>query len=173
MTALERNKGLLDLGSYQEIISFAKHRGTGFGMAGKEIPADGVVTGCGTVDGRLVQVASQDFSSVGGAVGEVHADKIVEMAQNALKTGSPFIVINDSGGARIQEGIDALGGYGRVFFQNTLLSGVVPQISLICGPCAGGAASSPALPDFIIPTRPSPMFLTRQAVIQQAKRADV
>lgn len=173
LTARERVEGLLDPGSYQEMFGFAKHRATEFGMAGKEIPADGVVTGCGTVDGRLVQVASQDFTSVGGAVGEVHADKIVEMAQNALKTGSPFIVINDSGGARIQEGIDALGGYGRVFFQNTLLSGVVPQISLICGPCAGGAAYSPALTDFIIQTRQSQMFITGPSVIKQVTGEDV
>ena len=108
-------------------------------MADKELPADGVVTGCGTIDGRLVHVASQDFTVAGGAAGEVHCDKIVEMMHAALKTGSPFVFINDSGGARIQEGVDSLAGYGRVFYHNTLLSGVVPQISLICGPCAGGA----------------------------------
>ncbi|HEX7071844.1 MAG TPA: carboxyl transferase domain-containing protein, partial [Rhodothermales bacterium] len=137
LSARERVDELLDGGSWQEMYGFARHRATEFGMANKEIPADAVVTGCGTIDGRLVTVASQDFTSAGGAVGEVNADKIVEMAKYSLKTGSPFIVINDSGGARIQEGIDALAGYGRVFYHNTLLSGVVPQISLVCGPCAG------------------------------------
>jgi methylmalonyl-CoA carboxyltransferase large subunit len=97
------------------------------------------VTGVGTIDGKLVHLASQDFTALGGAVGEVHADKIVEMMNLSLKTGSPFVIINDSGGARIQEGIDALAGYGRIFYNNVMLSGTVPQISLICGPCAGGA----------------------------------
>jgi methylmalonyl-CoA carboxyltransferase 12S subunit len=173
LTARERVDTLLDDGSFQEMFGFARHRATEFGMMGKEAPADAVVTGCGTVDGRLVHVASQDFTTMGGAVGEVHADKIVEMAKDALKTGSPFVIINDSGGARIQEGIDALGGYGRVFYHNTLLSGVVPQISLICGPCAGGAAYSPALTDFIIQTRQSQMFITGPSVIKQVTGEDV
>ncbi len=173
LSARERVAEMVDPGSFQEMFGFARHRAVEFGMAEKDVPADGVVTGCGTVDGRLVNIASQDFTSLGGAVGEVHADKIVEMAKNSLKTGSPLIVINDSGGARIQEGIDALGGYGRVFFNNTLLSGVVPQISLICGPCAGGAAYSPALTDFIIQTRQSQMFITGPSVIKQVTGEDV
>ncbi len=173
LTARERISLLLDEGSFQEINGFARHRATDFGMAGKDVPADGVVTGAGTIEGRLVHVASQDFTSVGGAVGEVHADKIVEMAKGALKTGSPFVIINDSGGARVQEGIDALAGYGRIFYHNTLLSGVVPQISLIMGPCAGGAAYSPALTDFIIQTRGSQMFITGPGVIKEVTGEDV
>ncbi len=167
LTARERVDTLLDAGTFQELYGFAEHRCTHFGMAGKPLPADGVVTGAGLMNGRLVHLASQDFTVAGGAAGEVHSDKVVEMMKNSLKTGSPFVFINDSGGARIQEGIDALGGYGRVFFHNTLLSGVVPQISLICGPCAGGAAYSPALTDFIIQTRHAQMFITGPAVIKQ------
>jgi methylmalonyl-CoA carboxyltransferase 12S subunit len=173
LTARERIATLLDRESFQEMYGFAQHRCTHFGMGGKEIPADGVVTGCGAIDGRLVHVASQDFTVVGGATGEVHADKIVDMMKCSLKTGSPFVFINDSGGARIQEGIDSLAGYGRIFFHNTLLSGVVPQISLICGPCAGGAAYSPALTDFIIQTRQSQMFITGPQVIKQVTGEDV
>ncbi len=173
LTARERIATLLDRDSFQEMYGFAQHRCTHFGMQGKEIPADGVVTGCGAIDGRLVHVASQDFTVVGGATGEVHADKIVEMMKCSLKTGSPFVFINDSGGARIQEGIDSLAGYGRIFFHNTLLSGVVPQVSLICGPCAGGAAYSPALTDFIIQTRQSQMFITGPQVIKQVTGEDV
>ncbi len=173
LTARERIEGLCDEDTFQELFGFAQHRATHFGMAGKDLPADAVVTGAGMVDGRLIHVASQDFTTIGGAVGEVHADKIVEMAKASLKTGSPLVVINDSGGARIQEGIDALGGYGRVFFHNTLLSGVVPQISLICGPCAGGAAYSPALTDFIIQTRQSQMFITGPQVIKQVTGEEV
>ncbi len=167
LTARERVDLLLDSGSLQEMLGFAKHRCTNFDMADKEMPADGVVTGCGTVAGRLVHFASQDFTVAGGAAGEIHCDKIVEMMKNSLKTGSPFVFVNDSGGARIQEGIDALGAYGRIFYHNTLLSGVVPQISLICGPCAGGAAYSPALTDFIIQTRYAQMFITGPSVIKQ------
>ena len=173
MTARERIDALLDQGSFQEMYAFAKHRCTYFGMDTKDVPADGVITGAGAVSGRLVHVAAQDFTAVGGAVGEVHADKIVEMAKASLKTGSPLVVINDSGGARIQEGIDALGGYGRIFFHNTLLSGVVPQISIICGPCAGGAAYSPALMDFIIQTRAAQMFITGPQVIKQVTGEEV
>lgn len=167
LTARERIAETLDPGSFQEQNGFAAHRCTHFGMQGKEMPADGVVTGCGTIDGRLVHLASQDFTVAGGAAGEIHCDKIVEMMNNSLKTGSPFVFINDSGGARIQEGIDSLAAYGRIFFANTLLSGVVPQISLICGPCAGGAAYSPALTDFIIQTRYAQMFITGPSVIKQ------
>jgi len=167
LTARERIEHLVDAGSFQEIGLFAKHRATAFGMVGKELPADGVVTGAATVDGRLVHVASQDFTVAGGSAGEVHSDKIAEMARYSLKTGSPLIVFNDSGGARVQEGIDSLAGYGRVFYANTMLSGAVPQISLICGPCAGGAAYSPALTDFIIQTRSAQMFVTGPGVIRQ------
>jgi methylmalonyl-CoA carboxyltransferase large subunit len=167
LTARERIDRLVDAGSFQEIGLFAQHRQTFFGMEGKQLPADGVVTGCASVDGKVIHLASQDFTVVGGAAGEVHSDKIVEMMEASLKTGSPFVFINDSGGARVQEGIDSLAGYGRVFYHNTMLSGVVPQISLICGPCAGGAAYSPALTDFIIQTKNGQMFITGPAVIKQ------
>jgi methylmalonyl-CoA carboxyltransferase large subunit len=167
LTARERVDRLLDSGSFQETGLFAKHHATLFGMAGKEMPADGVVTGCGTVDGRQVHLASQDFTVAGGAAGEVHSDKVAEMMKFSLKTGSPFVFINDSGGARVQEGIGSLAGYGRVFYNNVMLSGVVPQVSLICGPCAGGAAYSPALTDFIIQTKAAQMFITGPSVIKQ------
>ena len=153
LSARERIERLADPDSFQEIALFAEHRATLFGMAKKDLPADGVVTGCATVDRRLIHLASQDFTVAGGAAGEVHCDKIAAMMEMSLKTGSPFVFINDSGGARVQEGIDSLAGYGRVFYQQRLLSGTVPQISVICGPCAGGAAYSPALTDFIIQTR--------------------
>jgi methylmalonyl-CoA carboxyltransferase large subunit len=166
-TARERIDGLLDAGSFEELGLFAQHRQTDFGMAGKEAPADGVVTGAGSVDGRLVHLASQDFTVLGGSAGEVHSLKVAEVMERALKTGSPFVFINDSGGARVQEGIDSLSGYGRVFYTNVLLSGAVPQISLICGPCAGGASYSPALTDFIIQTRQAQMFITGPGVIKQ------
>jgi methylmalonyl-CoA carboxyltransferase 12S subunit len=166
MTARERISGLVDGQSFQEVGLFARHRSTLFGMSGKELPADGVVTGCGAVDGRWVHLASQDFTVAGGAAGEVHCDKIAEAMRLAQRTGTPFIFINDSGGARVQEGIDSLSGYGRIFHQNVLLSGSVPQISLICGPCAGGAAYSPALTDFIIQTRQAQMFITGPSVIK-------
>jgi methylmalonyl-CoA carboxyltransferase large subunit len=167
LTARERIERLVDAGSFQEVGLFATHRATLFGMAGKEFPADGVITGSATVDGRLIHLASQDFTVGGGAAGEVHSDKIAEMMRYSLKTGSPFVFINDSGGARVQEGIDSLAGYGRVFYTNVLLSGSVPQISLICGPCAGGAAYSPALTDFIIQTKAAQMFITGPSVIKQ------
>jgi len=173
LTARERLDSLLDPDSFQEMYLFAQHRCTFFDMAGKPLAADGVVTGSGTVDGRLVHVASQDFTVAGGAAGEVHCDKIVEMMKNSIKTGSPFIFVNDSGGARVQEGIDSLSAYSRIFFHNTLLSGVVPQISLICGPCAGGAAYSPALTDFIIQTKQAQMFITGPTVIKQVTGEDV
>ena len=167
LTARERVEKLADPKSFQEIGLFAEHRATLLGMANKEMPADGVVTGCATIDGRLVHLASQDFTVAGGAAGEVHCDKISEMMHLSLKTGTPFIFINDSGGARVQEGIDSLSGYGRVFYNNVVLSGTVPQISLICGPCAGGAAYSPALTDFIIQTKRGQMFITGPQVIKQ------
>jgi methylmalonyl-CoA carboxyltransferase large subunit len=167
LTARERIDRLVDPDTFQEIGMFAKHRATEFGMAGKELPADGVVTGAGYVDGRLIHLASQDFTVGGGAAGEVHSDKVAEAMRLSLKTGSPFVFINDSGGARVQEGIDSLAGYGRVFYSNVMLSGSVPQVSLICGPCAGGAAYSPALTDFIIQTKGAQMFITGPSVIKQ------
>ncbi|MGJ5818042.1 acyl-CoA carboxylase subunit beta [Paludibaculum fermentans] len=167
MTARERVDGLVDKGSFMETGLFAQHRATLFGMAGKETAADGVVTGSAAVHGRLVHVASQDFTVLGGSAGELHSTKVSEAMMQSLKTGSPFVFINDSGGARVQEGIDSLSGYGKVFYTNVMLSGAVPQISLICGPCAGGAAYSPALTDFIIQTRKAQMFITGPQVIKQ------
>jgi methylmalonyl-CoA carboxyltransferase large subunit len=167
LTARERVARLVDPNSFQEIGLFALHRSTYFGMAGKEMPADGVVTGCAKIEGRQVHLASQDFTVGGGSAGETHNDKVVDMMRLSLKTGSPFVFINDSGGARVQEGIDSLAGYGRVFYHNVLLSGVVPQISIICGPCAGGAVYSPALTDFVIQTHQARMFITGPKVIKQ------
>jgi len=167
LTARERIERLVDQGTFQEVGLFARHRSTYFGMADKEVPADGVVTGCAKIDRRTVHLASQDFTVLGGAAGEVHCSKIADTMQLSLKTGSPFIFINDSGGARVQEGIDSLAGYGRVFYHNVMLSGTVPQIAIICGPCAGGAAYSPALTDFIIQTRGAQMFITGPQVIKQ------
>jgi methylmalonyl-CoA carboxyltransferase large subunit len=167
LTSRERLAALVDPGTLEEFGLFSKHRAEHFGMPGKEVPADGVVTGAAAVDGRLVHLASQDFTVMGGTAGEVHCRKVAESMRQSLKTGSPFVFVNDSGGARVQEGIDALSGYGEIFYTNTMLSGVVPQISLICGPCAGGAAYSPALTDFIIQTRKAGMFITGPSVIKQ------
>jgi methylmalonyl-CoA carboxyltransferase 12S subunit len=167
LTARERIDLMVDKDSFQESGLFACHRATAFGMAGKDLPADGVVTGSASVGGRLIHLASQDFTVGGGAAGEVHCSKIAEAMEMSLKTGSPFVFINDSGGARVQEGIDSLSGYAKVFYTNTKLSGAVPQISLICGPCAGGASYSPALTDFIIQTRQGHMFITGPQVIKQ------
>ena len=166
LTARERVDALVDAGSFDESGLFAEHRATLFGMAGKSFPADGVVTGAASVDGRLIHLASQDFSVSGGSAGEVHSIKVAAIMEQSLKTGSPFVFMNDSGGARVQEGIDSLSGYGKVFHTNVMLSGSVPQISLICGPCAGGAAYSPALTDFIIQTRKAQMFITGPQVIK-------
>jgi methylmalonyl-CoA carboxyltransferase large subunit len=166
LTARERIDALVDAGSFDETGLFAEHRSTLFGMAGKNLPADGVVTGAASVSGRLIHLASQDFTVSGGSAGEVHSIKVAEIMQQSLKTGSPFVFINDSGGARVQEGIDSLSGYGKVFYTNVMLSGAVPQISLICGPCAGGASYSPALTDFIIQTRKAQMFITGPQVIK-------
>jgi methylmalonyl-CoA carboxyltransferase large subunit len=167
LTARERIDALADPGSFEEFGLFAQHRQVHFGMADREVPADGVVTGAAAVDGRLVHLASQDFTVLGGSAGEVHSLKVADVMERSLKTGSPFVFINDSGGARVQEGIDSLSGYGRVFYTNVMLSGAVPQISLICGPCAGGAAYSPALTDFVIQTRQAQMFITGPQVIKQ------
>lgn len=174
LTARERIAELYDPETFQEMFAFARHRATEFGMTGKDLPADGVVTGVGAVDGRQVVVASQDFTVAGGSVGEMHADKICQMMEFALKSGAPFVSINDSGGARIQEGIGALSGYARIFYRNVLLSGVVPQVSIVAGPCAGGAAYSPALTDFIIMVRGTgELFITGPQVIKQVTGEDV
>ncbi len=167
MTARERIEALLDPETFQEIGLFRRNRTVTFGMDTADMPADGVVTGTGAVFGRPVHVASQDFTVVGGSAGETHSKKVVEMMESALKCGTPFVFINDSGGARVQEGIDSLSGYGQVFYSNVKLSGAVPQVSIISGPCAGGAAYSPALTDFIIQTRKAHMFITGPSVIQQ------
>lgn len=148
-TARERLEELLDPGSFTELDMFVRHRATGFGMENTAAPGEGVVTGYGTIDGRLVYVYSQDATVFGGSLGEMHARKICKVMDLALKVGAPIIGLNDSGGARIQEGVDALNGYGEIFLRNTLASGVVPQVSVILGPCAGGAVYSPALTDFV------------------------
>ena len=167
MTARERIEALIDPDSFQEIGLFRRNRTVTFGMDKADMPADGVVTGTGAVLGRPVHIASQDFTVAGGSAGETHSRKVVEMMESALKCGTPFVFINDSGGARVQEGIDSLSGYSQVFFANVLLSGAVPQISIIAGPCAGGAAYSPALTDFVIQTRKAHMFITGPNVIEQ------
>ncbi|MDR0489456.1 MAG: acyl-CoA carboxylase subunit beta [Propionibacteriaceae bacterium] len=172
-TARERLELFLDDGSFQEVGVFRKNRTTEFGMDKANPPAEGVVTGAGTVRGRPVNIASQDFTVMGGSAGEMHSVKVVDMMEMALTCGNPFVFVNDSGGARVQEGIDSLSGYGKVFYANVKLSGVVPQISLICGPCAGGAAYSPALTDFIIQTRKANMFITGPGVIKQVTGEDV
>ena len=169
MTAHERLHLLYDNGFYDELFRFVQHHSTSFGMAGRDLPADGVVTGLGAIRGRLVYASSQDFTVMGGSVGLKHAWKICEMMSMALKAGAPYVAINDSGGARIQEGVDSLQGYGRIFYFNTLLSGVVPQISIIAGPCAGGAAYSPALMDFIVMVKGTgQMFIAGPEVIKEA-----
>ena len=167
LTARERLDALLDPESFAEVGLFRRNRTVTFGMDTANMPADGVVTGSGSVLGRPVHVASQDFSVAGGSAGETHNAKVVQMMKAALENGTPFIFFNDSGGARVQEGIDSLSGYGQVFYANVLLSGVVPQISIIAGPCAGGAVYSPALTDFIIQTRKAHMFITGPNVIKQ------
>jgi acetyl-CoA carboxylase carboxyltransferase component len=166
-TARQRIEILLDPGSFVELNTFVKHRCTDLGMDKKDTPGEGVVTGYGTIFGRLVYVFAQDFTVVGGSLGEMHAKKICNCMDLAAKTGAPVIGLNDSGGARIQEGIDALNGYGEIFHRNTIYSGVLPQISVILGPCAGGAVYSPAITDFIFMTREtSQMFITGPQVIK-------
>ncbi len=166
-TARERIDLLMDPGTFQELDRFVSHRCNNFGMAGREIPADGVVCGYGKVNGRLVYVYAQDFTAQGGSLGEMHAAKICKVMDMAAKSGAPIIGLNDSGGARIQEAVDALSGYGQIFFRNSRYSGVVPQISVIMGPCAGGAVYSPALTDFIFMVeRESQMFITGPQVIE-------
>ncbi|MEW5985633.1 MAG: acyl-CoA carboxylase subunit beta [Chloroflexota bacterium] len=174
MTARERLDLLLDKGSFREIDAFVEHRETNFGMANQKYPGDSVVTGWGTVDGRLVYVYSQDFTVFGGSLSQVHADKICKILDMAVKNGAPVIGINDSGGARIQEGVVSLAGYADIFLRNTLASGVVPQISAIMGPCAGGAVYSPALTDFIFMVKnTSHMFITGPDVVKAVTGEDV
>lgn len=167
LTARERIDLLLDEGTFVEINPFVQHRTVDFGMQGVEGSADGVVTGYGKVNGRPVYLFSQDFTVFGGALGEMHANKIANVMDLAAKNGAPFIGINDSGGARIQEGVLSLDGYGKVFYRNSVFSGVIPQISVIMGPCAGGAVYSPAITDFILMVdKTSQMFITGPKVIE-------
>jgi acetyl-CoA carboxylase carboxyltransferase component len=174
LTARERIEKLLDPTSFVETNMLTKHQCTDFGMENKELPADGVVAGYGRIDGRLVFVFSQDFMVMGGSIGEVHAKKICDVIDLALKTGAPLIGLYDSGGARVQEGIDALSGCGQIFYKNAIASGRIPQISAIMGPCAGAAAYSPALTDFIFMVRDtSYMFLTGPQVIKTYTGEDV
>lgn len=174
LTARERLDILLDPGSFQEMGTFVRHQASGFGVEENRPYGDGVVTGWGTINGRLVYVYSQDFTVFGGSLGLAHARKIVQVMQLALENGAPIIGLNDSGGARIQEGVDALGGYADIFLQNTLASGVVPQISAVLGPCAGGAVYSPAITDFVFMTRgTSYMFVTGPDVVKTVTNEEV
>ncbi|MBD1364126.1 acyl-CoA carboxylase subunit beta [Mucilaginibacter sp. ZT4R22] len=167
LTARERLHFLLDDGSFQEIGMLVSHRSTDFGMEKEKYPGDGVVTGYGTVNGRLVYVFSQDFTVFGGSLSETHAEKICKIMDLAMKNGAPVVGLNDSGGARIQEGVVSLGGYADIFYRNTMASGVVPQISAIMGPCAGGAVYSPAITDFILMVEhTSYMFVTGPNVVK-------
>lgn len=167
LTARERIELLLDPGSFEETDMFVEHRCTDFGMAEQHIPGDGVVTGQGTIDGRLVFVFAQDFTVFGGSLSEAHAEKICKIMDRAMNVGAPVIGLNDSGGARIQEGVASLAGYAEVFQRNVLASGVIPQISLIMGPCAGGAVYSPAMTDFICMVKDSSyMFVTGPDVVK-------
>ncbi len=175
LTARERIELLLDPGSFVEVNPFVEKRNTDFGLDKVYLPADGVVTGYGTIDGRPVAVFAQDFTVMGGSLGEMHGMKIAYILDFAMKLGIPVIGLNDSGGARIQEGVDALKGYGDIFYRNTLASGVIPQISVILGPCAGGAVYSPAIGDFIVMTK-NPgcyMFITGPGVIKTVTGEDV
>lgn len=166
-TARERLNMFFDEGTFVELDKFVKHRCVNFGMEKKEMPGEGVTTGYGTVDGRLVYAFAQDFTVAGGSLGEMHAKKICKVMELSMKMGAPFVGLNDSGGARIHEAVDALSGYGDIFFLNTRASGVVPQISVIMGPCAGGAVYSPALTDFIFMVKgTSKMFITGPEVIK-------
>ncbi|MEJ2262856.1 MAG: acyl-CoA carboxylase subunit beta [Anaerolineales bacterium] len=174
LTARERIDLLMDKGSFREIDAFVVHRTTDFDLDKQKYLADSVVTGWGTIDGRLVYVFSQDFTVFGGSLGEVHAEKICKLLDMALKNGAPIIGLNDSGGARIQEGVVSLGGYADIFLRNTLASGVIPQISAVMGPCAGGAVYSPALTDFIFMVRNSSyMFVTGPEVVKTVTHEEV
>jgi acetyl-CoA carboxylase carboxyltransferase component len=174
LTARERIEGLLDPGTFRELDMFVTHRTEGFGMEEKKILSDSVVTGWGQVDGRLVYVFSQDFTVFGGSLGEVHAEKVCKVMDLAMRNGAPVIGLNDSGGARIQEGVVSLAAYAYVFLRNVMASGVVPQISAIMGPCAGGAVYSPAMTDFILMVKDTSfMHITGPEVIKAVTREDV
>ncbi len=174
LTARERLQLLFDEGTFEELDKFVKHRNTMFGLDKMKLPADGVVTGIGKVNGRPVAAFSQDFTVMGGSLGEMHAKKIMKVMDLALKMGIPLVGINDSGGARIQEGVDSLYGYGEIFFRNTIASGVIPQITVIAGPCAGGAVYSPAITDFVIMVdQTAQMFITGPNVIKAVTGEDI
>src|SRR5499425_3385593 len=174
LTARERLDVLLDPGSFEEWGMFVEHRSHDFGMAEQKIPGDGVVSGFGTVNGRLVFVFSQDFTVFGGSLSEAHAEKICKIMDRAMNVGAPVIGLNDSGGARIQDGVASLAGYADVFQRNVLASGVVPQVSLIMGPCAGGAVYSPAMTDFIFMVKDSSyMFVTGPEVVKTVTHEEV
>ncbi|MEQ1857294.1 MAG: acyl-CoA carboxylase subunit beta [Longimicrobiales bacterium] len=174
LSARERLDLLLDEGSFVELDRFVTHRSRDFGLDERQILGDGVVTGYGTVHGRLAYVFSQDFTVFGGSLSEAHAEKIVKIQEMALKNGAPLVGLNDSGGARIQEGVVSLGGYADIFLRNTLASGVIPQISLVLGPCAGGAVYSPAITDFVYMVRgTSYMFVTGPNVVKTVTHEDI
>ncbi len=174
LTARERLNLLFDPETFVELDAFVKHRCTNFGMEKEEAPGEGVICGYGQVEGRLVYAFAQDFTVLGGSLGEMHAAKICKVMDNALKLGVPVVGLNDSGGARIQEAVDALAGYGKIFYKNTIASGVIPQITAIMGPCAGGAVYSPALTDFIFMVEnTSQMFITGPQVIKTVTGEDV
>src|SRR5438876_6007246 len=174
LTARERLDVLLDQGSFEEYDMFVEHNCAEFGMDAQKVPGDGVVTGSGTINGRLVFVFAQDFTVFGGSLSERHAQKICKIMDMAMKVGAPVIGLNDSGGARIQEGVASLGGYAEVFQRNVLASGVIPQISLIMGPCAGGAVYSPAMTDFIFMVKDSSyMFVTGPDVVKTVTHENV
>ena len=174
LTARERVDYLLDKGSFEEMGILVTHRTTDFGMEKEIYFGDGVVTGYGSIDGRLVYVYAQDFTVFGGALSETHAEKICKVMDMAMKVGAPIIGLNDSGGARIQEGVKSLGGYADIFFRNVQASGVIPQISAIMGPCAGGAVYSPAMTDFtIMVEETSYMFVTGPNVVKTVTNEEV
>jgi len=174
LTARERVDLLLDEGSFEEIGKFVTHRSHEFGLEKQKILGDGVITGFGTINGRQVYVFSQDFTVFGGSLSEAHAEKIVKIMDLAMKNGTPIVGLNDSGGARIQEGVVSLGGYADIFYRNTRASGVIPQISAIMGPCAGGAVYSPAITDFIFMVQDtSYMFVTGPNVVKTVTQEEV
>ena len=174
LTARERIELLFDVGSFVELDRLRTHRCDEFGMGDNKVPGDGVITGFGTVEGRTVFCYSQDFTVLGGSLSHTVAEKICKIMEMATTAGAPIVGINDSGGARIQEGVESLGGYSDIFYRNTMASGVVPQISLVMGPCAGGASYSPALTDFIMMVdKTSYMFITGPEVIKSVTREEV
>ena len=174
LTARERIEILVDDDTFEEWDTFVEHRCTDFDIDKEHIPGDGVVTGYGTINGRLIFLYSQDFTVFGGSLSETHAEKICKIMKQAMKVGAPVIGLNDSGGARIQEGVASLGGYADVFQQNVMASGVIPQISMIMGPCAGGAVYSPAITDFIFMVKNSSyMFVTGPEVVKTVTHEEI